>query len=500
MLLAALLAIYLTFPTQDYYWDGISFAQDIEDAASLNPLLLHPNHLVYTPIGYGLFKAVQAIGVNVRSLRVLQIANSILAAIAAVLLFELLLAISSSPYMSVVLTSLFAFSATWWKFSTDANAYIASVLLLLCCFYFLLPDRRSRPLLVATLHTAAMLLHQLSVLFFPVAVVGILQQNAAGSVHERIKAVIKYAAAAFCGTVVIYFCAFYLRHKMANPLTFMDWISSHAPGAAFTFQLWRNALLGLRGTLRLVLAAKASWIFERNPITLTLIVLLVLAVLALLLLFFKTRHELLRFGLRFGPGTLPIVRMSLTWIACYSLFLLVWEPANTFYRLFYLPAIILLLAAVWVEADRRAYRHRGRAALLVAAIALTNFTFSILPHTKPENNPRVAFALRMQPLWKPGTVIYFADFIGNIDDWTMRYFNPQTEWRQLDTNLVLFENAITQARSKETSVWLDTTALKLSEQDREFRARFERIATLGSSYRAGSGYDIRFVEVKQTAR
>jgi hypothetical protein len=38
--------IYLLFPTRVYYWDGIVFAQAIEDASRLNPSLVHPNHLI----------------------------------------------------------------------------------------------------------------------------------------------------------------------------------------------------------------------------------------------------------------------------------------------------------------------------------------------------------------------------------------------------------------------------------------------------------------------
>jgi hypothetical protein len=41
----AMLLVYLLFPTKNYYWDGIFFARVIEDASTLNPSLLHPNHL-----------------------------------------------------------------------------------------------------------------------------------------------------------------------------------------------------------------------------------------------------------------------------------------------------------------------------------------------------------------------------------------------------------------------------------------------------------------------
>ena len=52
VLCLAIAAIYLAFPTKVYYWDGITFAQAIEDASSPNATLTHPNHLIYSYVGY----------------------------------------------------------------------------------------------------------------------------------------------------------------------------------------------------------------------------------------------------------------------------------------------------------------------------------------------------------------------------------------------------------------------------------------------------------------
>src|SRR5690242_1219279 len=126
-----LLALYLAFPTKNFYWDGIVFAQAIEDATRVNISLAHPNHLVYNFVGYGFYKLLRGFGADVRALTALQILNSILSAASATILFLILRDTLHSLYFSVCLTLLFALSATWWKFSTDANAYIPSVLFLL---------------------------------------------------------------------------------------------------------------------------------------------------------------------------------------------------------------------------------------------------------------------------------------------------------------------------------------------------------------------------------
>src|SRR5258706_1597583 len=141
--------VYRRLPNRNYYWDGIGFAQAIEDAPSFSASLIHPNHLIYTAAGYLDYRLVRSLGFSVRSLTVLRVTNSILSAAAAYLFFEILLALFSLQYASAVLTLAFAFSATWWRFSTHANAYRPSLLLLLVAFYALLPGRSARPLLLA---------------------------------------------------------------------------------------------------------------------------------------------------------------------------------------------------------------------------------------------------------------------------------------------------------------------------------------------------------------
>src|SRR5262245_57355615 len=78
--LVTALVIYLGFPTKVYYWDGVSFAQDIEQAELRPAALLHPNHLLYSPLGHRIWSLANALGVNARALTVLRILNSIIAA------------------------------------------------------------------------------------------------------------------------------------------------------------------------------------------------------------------------------------------------------------------------------------------------------------------------------------------------------------------------------------------------------------------------------------
>ena len=90
----------------------------------------------------------------------------------------------------------------------------------------------------------------------------------------------------------------------------------------------------------------------------------------------------------------------------------------------------------------------------------SNLTFDIFPNSRVESNPPLALALEMERLWVPGTFVYYNTF--NTDDWTIRYFNPETTWKKWDsTDLAALEAQLQQIQRNAGSAWLDTTALDL---------------------------------------
>jgi len=117
-------------------------AQAIEDAATFSISLFHPNHLIYNAFGYLLFRAAHWVGLNIRALQVLQFCNAVFSILAAALLFRILSMLLADGKTRLLFTALFVFSATWWRFSVDADAYIVSVLFLLICAGELLVKER----------------------------------------------------------------------------------------------------------------------------------------------------------------------------------------------------------------------------------------------------------------------------------------------------------------------------------------------------------------------
>ncbi|HET9129419.1 MAG TPA: hypothetical protein VFO86_00640, partial [Terriglobia bacterium] len=185
LVFAVTLIVYLSLPTKIYYGDGIGFADDIESAQSDPSLLFQANHLIYDSVGYVAWTAARVIHPDVRALNVLQALDSFFGAASAALLCYILYVLFDSPYISVCLSFGFAFSATWWRYATDADSYTASTFFLIASLLFVLPSRNSKPILLALAHTAAMLLHQLAFLFYPACLVGLWIQTRDRPLRKR---------------------------------------------------------------------------------------------------------------------------------------------------------------------------------------------------------------------------------------------------------------------------------------------------------------------------
>lgn len=446
----ALLALYLAFPTKVYYWDGIAFAQAIEDAPEVNIALAHPNHLLYNFVGYYFYQLLRTVGADLRAVTALQILNSILSAASAALLFVILRDTLRSIYLSLCLALLFALSATWWKFSTDANAYIPSVFFLLLSFYLVLPDRKPAPLLVALSFFVAMCFHQLAVVAFPVFALGVYLQDGSIAIRRRVLNAVTFTMAAFVLIAAAYALLFYLAIGSFNLARFWRWTVSYSADAETGFNLWANLGYSARGQVRLFFGGRLNLL--RGLINPGVVLLLAAFAVAVLLLVASALWNLPKLGSRLhGVRLLPrqktVLLLAIVWAGVYLAFLFFWLPQNTFYRLCYLPALILLLGFALAALIHRASRRTFATALFVAAVGLANFLFLVYPFSHVEKYPRLAFALQVGREWPPGTVIYYA--AENSDEELVRYFNRTTHWK-------LLVNELPQTG---TPAWLETTAI-----------------------------------------
>jgi hypothetical protein len=157
------------------------------------------------------------------------------------------------------------------------------------------------------------------------------------------------------------------------------------------------------------------------------------------------------------------------WFAAYLVFLFFWYPYFTPYRIFSLPAVIILAGVFLVNKRPEIVRTRTTtAALFVAAMALANFLFFIFPLSHAEKYPPLDFARKLNESWSDKTVIYFAK--SNADNQLVKYFNPDTTWLSLDSaRPTILEDEIRSVYLSGGSVWLETTALDEIQTNAEGR-------------------------------
>ena len=501
VLLATVFAVtflcYVLLLTKNYYWDGIFFAHTIENAPRLNASLVHPSHLLDMVLQYVIYRTVLLTGLQPRALTVMQVSNCIFAAVAACVLFRICLESFKSLYVSLVSTALFAFAATWWKFSTDANSYILAVLLLLVCFYLALPQRTPGPFMLALVHALAMFVHQLSVLFFPVAIAALIFQCRDMPRNDQIKCVSKYVLTVLPVTIAVYFSVFYLATDSVSVRGFATWITYFSPEHGFTFSVWNNLVYTLRSQWRIFLGGRAGFVRDLwGPGILTLVAVSLLAVAAFFGMMLRRVSELkasVLAGIRQRSQFKPLMTLCAIWTAVYIVFLFFFIPQNAFYRLFYLPALVIL-SGTFLAIVEKSPNHvrRYRAALFAAAVFFSNLTLSQYPSTQVRAHPPLQLALTLNRTWPAGTTVYFAS--SNSDNLLVRYFNPASVWVEASADVLtrdvsslppsgragwLETTLIDQFEATpERKTWLDAHTLVLPEYElvnRKHRIRFRKL-------------------------
>ena len=475
VLLATVFAVtflsYILLLTKNYYWDGIFFAHTIENASRLNASLVHPSHLLDMVFQYVIYRVVLLTGLQPRALTVMQVSNCLFAAVAACVVFRICLDAFKSLYVSLIATALFAFSATWWKFATDANSYILAVLLLLCCFYLTLPRQKPRPFSLAMVHALALLVHQLSVLFFPVAVAALMFQCRGMPKNDQIKCVAKYVLTVVPVAVVVYFSMFYLATGSFSVRGFATWTTYFSPEHGFTFSVWNNLVHSLRSQWRVFLGGRAGFVRDLwGPVILTLLAVSLVVVIAFFGTLLRRVSELkaaVTNAIRARAQFKALATLCIIWAVVYIVFLFFFIPQNAFYRLFYLPALVLLAGTFLATIERLpSHVRRYRAALFAAAVFCSNLTLSQYPSTQVRANPPLQLALTLRQTWPRGTTVYFAS--SNSDNLLVRYFNPASVWVEASPDVLTRDVSALPPSGR--AGWLETTLIDQLQTTAEGKA------------------------------
>lgn len=462
----SLIIVYLATPTWDYYWDGVTFALQVEKVANDGrgtALLFHQNHLLYNALGYLFYKAANAIGLSVRALTLLQIANAFIGALAGGVFFRIARRALSGTYLAVVCSAALSFSAAWWKISTDVNAYILTLLLILVCADNLLGEK-PRWFIAGLALGGAMLFHELAALFYPAAVTAVFSNRV---IERRAKFAFGMSALAGGLVVSVYYVCAALLYGITRPLHLVKWAASNPSEMVLSHGRTGGVLIYLRSNIDAVIGHNFG-LFSRQSgwieLTIALAALAAVIICAIIVARKVNIARAIKTLSDISQAQKQLIPMLTVWIGAYLLFLLFWGPL-IYFRAFYAPALVLAFGLLLSNYHNvTGSRPSGAAACAVIALALFNLGFYIGPNMRANANTLVAEARNANRVWNERTVIYFAD--RKESDTTFEYFNQSTDWRRLSpAALADLDSEIDRANKEGGSIWLNKGAAESAGQD-----------------------------------
>ena len=446
-----LAVLYLCFLTASHYWDGVLFSLYIEKVAERvlpPPTLLHPNHLLYSPLGYGVYKLLHFSGAPVRSISALQFTNVLASVCCSLLVFRMCRRSFASPDLAWSCTLLFALGATWWKFSTDADAYIISVLLCVAAVECVLATH-VRLAIAGVCLSFAMLFHQLGVFAYIPILAGIWCERR--GTKERVRRVLAFVFLTSAATAATYYVAYIWTHSGQSTPSFVQWVTSVSNDTQTTHSFGQLVASNVASYLKLFGGGKLALIrdFFSAPVIIALLSCLACATATAIS---AVRTSGSRPSL---PGEIDRRTRTVlwSWVAAYFVFLSWFEPGNAFYKLFVWPPIVVLIGC-YLQSHRRASKAFRWFTL---GLASWNFAAFIYPHSRVDADPVLSLAKRIdRELPRTATVYYKAL---SPDDWYLEYFAPGRRWEPLGS-----PNEIRKA-SAAAPVCFESTALPYVETE-----------------------------------
>lgn len=461
-----LIIVYLATLTWDYYWDGVTFALQIEKVANDGrgiQLLFHQNHLLYNALGYLFYKSANAVGLSVRALTLLQIVNAFVGGLAVGVFFRIAQRALSSPYLAAVCSVALAVSAAWWKISTDVDAYILTLLLILICADNLIGEK-PRWFIAGLSLGGAMLFHEMAALFYPAAVTAVFSNRA---IERKLKFAFGMSALAWGSVLSLYYLCAALLRGITRPLDLVKWAVSNPSDVVLSHNQTGGMLSYLRSNIDAVIGHNFGLLRRQGgwgELIIVAAALMAAIICAAIVARRVNAARVFKPSFELNQSQKQLIPMLVVWVGTYLLFLLFWGPL-IYYRVFYMPAMALafgLLLSNYHSAVRG--KPSGAAAFAVAAFALFNLGFYIGPNMRAGANTVVAAARNASNVWNDRTVIYFAD--RKESDTAFEYFNQFTNWRKFSpAALVNLDGEIDRAGKEGGSIWLNKGAAESADPD-----------------------------------
>lgn len=392
-LFAAALLLDWSLLSKAYVFEGLARALPIDTGRWRE---LTPGHYVgYGPVGWVFHHLLQALGRDQPAVVSLQLLDGLCGAGGVALQFSSLRRLGASRAAAAAWSMVLAGAYAWWLWSTDAQAYVFSGLLLAAVFRLVverLAGGKISPKLLGAAHGLALAGHLVNGLFaLPIAVAlwRTTPRNARG------RAFLEYAAAFAATGAALYALALGLFVRPETAERAWRWLQgSAAVGATEDAVAWHGSLS---------LASAGTWLSTTLGVLTTVTTARWIVLGAAFASFMRLRKSS---GLARDAAL-----VCLSWIGAYALVFTSWEPQTLVYRV---PEAVPLTILLYLG-----LRSTGAGAALAAILLAANGAAELVPRSKAENN---AALQRMAFIQAHTTPMDFVTGDGGTDELYVPYF------------------------------------------------------------------------------
>lgn len=417
------LALYFSFLSKFYYFDGILYA--IWTELGIKYTMFHPHHILYCPLGFVILKLFRLFGYFKEGgygvHLIFQSINALFGALGVVLFFVLMKRIIKDIGLTVLVSLLFAFSYGYWNFSIHIHGIMPSCFFLIATLFLLQksksPYSKRNYLLIGLAHGMAILFHVSAILFLPAALISMILRIKERSV--RLKAILLYSLSLFLivgvaySAVVLFVWHFsswgeiyqwFFRKFTASYAPFgykIDYWSFNWSNIPLSFSILRNTILG-----NYFVANKD------RMLPFTYYSLLSLTWMARTVYLFILFYFILSFK-KLWRRHANTIAFSLIWIFAYAVFFTRFFPGVIKSWTSTLIPISILTGIIFLDLSKRGFKKvsvRGNTIALatVTLLFVTNFFGTILPQSDERNNIDLQKAVFLRENTNLGDLIILA--------------------------------------------------------------------------------------------
>ncbi len=401
------LALYLSFPSSLWNFDGVACAAALE--LGQPTYFFHSNHLLYGFLGVLFWKWIgMPLGLS-RALPALQLFTSLLASFGLVGLYRLLQPLLENRWHAFLLASALAGTAAFWVWSVEAQVYALGFAALAWATFVLIHyEHHHKYIFVGILHGAAVLGHVMHILWTIPALYWI---------GRNLKAVRQYFAFLLLMTFIPYLLVVGLvvmpGRDSRRVLIWLKGSVGLTPDRSWAWHWpgWNGPWVWLRSTVPTFWGS--FWPYGKTSTAPWLWFLTIVSVACFLCLLIGGSQR----------KSERLTSFSWIWLAVYGLFLSTWEPATLCYRMTdVLPVGILL--ALGLRRWRPVFQV-VLALLFLGSTLTVNFVSRILPMHQPDQNAVYQETIMLSKMTPPNSV-YVTN--GGLLWIYLLYFTGRTAW------------------------------------------------------------------------